>query len=230
MMLQTAERPPAPPSNQETDPAPTLRVLILDDVKFDRIRLRRTINKVGLRAAVEEVATLEEMVACVNTNHFDIAFIDYHLTDGNGLMALERLKAIPKSNQPPAIMIAGEPSARIAEAALRMGYQDYLAKELLTEEALKAALYKALGDTKSANELERLFEVTNDIDPLPEEDRDTDYQAMVQRLIDRVRASRNEALNQSELPDEVAEQEFERTCQKLWSLATKWESVVTTRG
>jgi len=89
----------------------------------------------------------------LDQNSYDVIFIDYHLTDANGLEILELIQMHPKNGAADTIMVAGEGLAEIAVKALTMGCSDYIVKNSITKESLRRAIINAL--QKTARKAER---------------------------------------------------------------------------
>ena len=119
-------------------------VLILDDCEVDRMRLCRLIEDAELPFVVVEAETLEAMEAALGAREFDMVLIDYYLTDVTGFEALEVLAKTPGKTPVP-IMITGDEQTEIAVQAMKLGCADYLSKENLSPQRLKAAIHEAEG-------------------------------------------------------------------------------------
>ena len=121
-----------------------INALMIDDDQFDRNRFRRLCMEVGLTIKITEVATIPEMRESLDDNKYDIVFIDYRLSEGNGLEVLEEIQTHPINCDAATIMIAGEGQAEIAVTALKSGCSDYIVKDNLNPESLRRAIINAL--------------------------------------------------------------------------------------
>ncbi|NOR64108.1 MAG: response regulator [Rhodobacteraceae bacterium] len=127
--------------------------LVIDDDQIDRERLRRICESADLNIDLTDSATLEELTALLDKNSYDVIFIDYHLTDANGLEILETVLMHPKNGAAATIMIAGDGQAEIAVKALTMGCSDYIIKSNITKDSLRRAVINALQKTALRNDL-----------------------------------------------------------------------------
>lgn len=125
-------------------PTEAISVLIVDDSAFDRLRIRRLGEKSGLQLEISEVARLSDLETVLNQSVFDVVLLDYNLPEGNGLQALDILRANDTHANCPAIMVAGEERVSQVVDALRHGCLDYLAKKELTVDSLHSAIFEAL--------------------------------------------------------------------------------------
>lgn len=119
-------------------------ILIVDDQRFDRTRLRRLINALEFETHVVEADRLESMGVMLQRDKFDLILIDYNLPDGNGLMALDAIRLDPKNRQAATIMIAGDGQSEIAIEALKRGCSDYITKDDLSVVAFRRVAINAL--------------------------------------------------------------------------------------
>ena len=123
-------------------------VLILDDSVFDRARLRRAIQVARIRCSIQEVESLQAAEAAANDEEFDLAVLDYDLPDGTGHDAIRMLHRSPLNSQISMVMITGNNSVRISEAALEMGCLACISKECLSPDDLKHVFTEALDKTR----------------------------------------------------------------------------------
>lgn len=117
-------------------------VLILDDCEVDRMKMRRLIEAAELPFDLVEAETLEAMEQALNARDFDLVLIDFYLVGSTGFEALELLGKMA-GQRPVPIMVTGDEQTEIAVQAMKMGCADYLSKERLSPDRLKAALAEA---------------------------------------------------------------------------------------
>ena len=91
----------------------------------------------------EEAATLDAMRSCLSRGTYDVMLIDYHLSEGDGLAALEVLKQDERNRDSIKIMVSNDDRLNVAVNALKMGCDDYLNKSAITAEALRHAILQA---------------------------------------------------------------------------------------
>jgi DNA-binding response OmpR family regulator len=81
-------------------------------------------------------------VAAFQQGGFEFVLLDYHLTQGDGLSCLRKLRA--RDPVVPIIAISGKATPEIAAELLQVGADDYLSKEELKPEALARSVRGAL--------------------------------------------------------------------------------------
>ena len=135
-------------------PAAPLRALMLDDDGFDRSRLRRFGRDSGLAIDFDEVADLPEFDAALDGACYDLILVDYHLPEGDGLQAVERVRAHARNARAPMVMVAGRDDAGLAVSAMRGGCLDFLTKDSLSPDALRASITGALARARAASDAE----------------------------------------------------------------------------
>ena len=104
-------------------------VCILDDDRLVRSLLSDTVTEMGHRAA--ESPSLTEGLRMCAERGCDVVFLDVLLPDGNGLLAIERLRGLP--SRPEVVIITGHGDPEGAELAIRHGAWDFLEKPLNVE-------------------------------------------------------------------------------------------------
>lgn len=193
-------------------------ILIVDDQRFDRTRLQRLIATLDFDTHVVEADGLETMGTKLQLDKFDLILLDYNLSDGTGLQALEAIRLDPKNRQAATIMIAGDGQSEIAIEALKRGCSDYITKDDLSPASLRRAAINALQkahlsvdvETKETGrkEMERLLqrfssECADEIKPV------------LSRMMRQLRDFRD---TQEQNPDLAAEhyEKIEKSCMRLW--------------
>ncbi len=124
---------------------PALRVLILDDERFDRHRLGRLCSGLDLTCTITNAQCLQEFGPLLDHTPFDLILIDYALPDGTGLDALRMARFSARNLNAPTLMISGQAADRVATQAQNLGCAGYLAKDDLTPDSFAQAVYQALG-------------------------------------------------------------------------------------
>jgi CheY-like chemotaxis protein len=92
--------------------------------------------------AITPVASEDEAVQGFQTGGVEMVILDYHLSQGNGLSCLRRLRALDPLV--PIIAVSGKASPEVAAELLREGADDYINKNDLTSEALTRGVRTAL--------------------------------------------------------------------------------------
>jgi len=101
-------------------------ILVIDDDKKICEALTEFITHMG--HSIECALLLKEGIEKIQTESFDLVFLDIHLPDGNGLAALPAIRKAASS--PEIIIITGEGNPDGAELAIKNGCWDYIEKPL----------------------------------------------------------------------------------------------------
>tara|TARA_R110000787_G_scaffold182915_6_gene294911 strand:+ start:1129 stop:1788 length:660 start_codon:yes stop_codon:yes gene_type:complete len=121
-----------------------IRALLLDDSNFDRERIRRLSGKTELAVQLDEVGSIEELDVAVLRASYDLILIDYRLPVGDGMKALSHILDDPMNRDAGKIMITGDAGVETAVQAMRGGCHDFLTKESMNVEVLRAAMLNAM--------------------------------------------------------------------------------------
>lgn len=149
------------PTDSRDSTAP-ISALLLDDSAFDRARIRRMAQSSGLPVTIEEAPTLSSLAEKLDTNTYDLVLIDYGLTDGDGLAALDILQADARHRSTAKIMISGNDRIDVAVSAFKRGCDDYLSKQDISrvqlEQIFRRAMQRAAQIFPTPRELENAVE------------------------------------------------------------------------
>ncbi|MGB5862860.1 MAG: response regulator [Sulfitobacter sp.] len=141
--IKTAQaQPPATPQFAS--------ILIVDDQRFDRARLKKLCRKFDFTTHVLEADSLADMRVKLTKERFDLVLLDYHLTDGTGLDGIEMIQADEVNRTAALLMITGTEENDMAIKALKSGFTDYLTKDDLSHEGLARAVITALQKSTTA--------------------------------------------------------------------------------
>ena len=122
-----------------------IHALLLDDSQFDRRRIRRLGARIDdLPMWLDEVGTLGEMEEALSRRAYDVILVDYRLAEGTGVQALRRISAMAKHSGAARIMITGNEDVGTAVEAMRCGCHDFIAKDDMNAERLRAAMLNAM--------------------------------------------------------------------------------------
>ena len=108
------------------------KILIIDDEKTLRHFLRLSLQEQGYQ--VTEAAEGKTAMKLINKESFDVALVDLHLTDMDGLDIMRHLRKV--APQTSVIILTGYATVDSAVEALRQGAHDYLTKPCNTTELL----------------------------------------------------------------------------------------------
>lgn len=100
------------------------KVLVIDDDPELRDTMCSLATRMGLEC--ETAAALAEGLRRLEENEFDVVLLDVRLPDGDGLLALPRIKNA--ASAPEVIILTGKGDADGAELAIQGGVWDYLLK------------------------------------------------------------------------------------------------------
>lgn len=133
---------------------PFFEILILDDNLFDRKRLMRAVSKVQGAYYFTEVDCLADFEVQLQSKSYDLIFVDYALTDGEGLSAAHLAEASDINTDALRVMVTGYDSADLEAKALNVGFDDYLSKRSIDHETLaflmEAAVKRSPDETSLA--------------------------------------------------------------------------------
>lgn len=134
--------PPVPASFDE-DGRVSPVILILDDMETDRLRLKRTCRKAGLKSDIDMVSDIAAFRAALDMKPYDIVFLDYNLGMETGLDALQILQKHDDQMQAFAIMVTSVGQHDVVVEAMRSGCADYIVKEELSVDSLRKSITTA---------------------------------------------------------------------------------------
>jgi two-component system nitrate/nitrite response regulator NarL len=117
----------------------TLHILLLEDQALVRAGLRELIQITEPRAQIEEASSYEEAAARLDSQTFDIAFLDIDLKGGrSGLDFLRHLRARELDTR--AIMLSGRSEKEVVMECLNEGASGYILKDMDSEGLFRRAL------------------------------------------------------------------------------------------
>jgi CheY-like chemotaxis protein len=121
-------------------PAHRYRALVVDDSQIARYILTGALSRQGFEVEVADSA--ESALRKLTGSLPDVVFLDQLLPGMNGLEAVDRLRAQPRTARLPVVMYTSEDGPDFAARALRRGADDVLAKT--SDEARLAEILKKL--------------------------------------------------------------------------------------
>jgi DNA-binding NtrC family response regulator len=126
-------------------------ILVIDDDKIILESLCEFLHSEGFRTGSAE--TVREAMSKLAQQSYNLALIDVHLPDGNGIELLETIKK--SYPQTVAIIITGYGTIDGAVSAIKRGAYDYLTKPIIDDE-LRMAIGRAVNQQSLLSENERL--------------------------------------------------------------------------
>jgi signal transduction histidine kinase len=130
------------------------RILLVEDSRSDARLLEATLQDAGVhRFRLTHVERLDEALAALGGDDFDVVLLDLHLPDSQGLDTL----AAFKRDQPgvPVMVLTGLDDEELAVRAVQAGAQDYLPKGLVDGALLARLIRHAIERHQIGVELER---------------------------------------------------------------------------
>jgi len=117
----------------------SIRLLVLDDDSVDRQRIVRMLASVSDRDfQIQEVATIDDAMAQVEANVFDVLLIDYRLTDGTAKDFAEKVRTAGVAT--PIVIMSGYADVDIDRSFLEFDIFDFLNKDEVNSASLKRSL------------------------------------------------------------------------------------------
>jgi signal transduction histidine kinase len=136
--------------------AETLRILIVDDDRVDRLAVKRLLLQSGFRIDVSECDDQRSASEAIRGTAFDCVLLDYHLPGADGLALLRELRN--GGNAVPVVALTGQGDEEVAVELMKGGAADYLNKNTLTAERLERSLRYALALHRAEEERRQLLE------------------------------------------------------------------------
>ncbi|MFN8490153.1 MAG: PAS domain S-box protein [Caldilineaceae bacterium] len=129
-------------------------VLIVDDVKEDRLIIRRALRQdPNIDYRFLEAENSAQALACLHQQP-DCLLLDYHLPDLDGVQLLQKVVQQAAPHIYPVVMLTGDNSTAVTVQAMQAGAHDFLAKHALAAEQLQRAVNNAIEKVALQNELE----------------------------------------------------------------------------
>lgn len=130
-----------------------MRLLMIDDSRLDRTRIKRLINQMNADISLAEAQDMQTALGMVAVEQFDCILIDYRLPGGDGVELASQIAASHGGSSTPMVMLTGEPSEDLAEEAIGSGFTDFLGKRNLSSEHLRQTLFNALVKHRKISEI-----------------------------------------------------------------------------
>lgn len=123
-----------------------MEVLLIEDSASDAQMVEAVVGSSSLaRPTLHRAARFSEALTMLETHRYDLALLDLHLPDGEGLELIRQLReSVPEM---PVVVLAGLQDEAITTAALAEGAQDYVVKsETFSSRALSEVGLTDLGN------------------------------------------------------------------------------------
>ncbi len=120
----------------------TVKILVVDDDKVDRMAVRRALKAAGVQMEFSEASDCAGAIALLQQQEFDCVFLDYRLPDGDGLSLVQQVRSLGIGV--PLIVLTGQGDEQIAVEVMKAGACDYLSKAKVSPENLYQILRQAI--------------------------------------------------------------------------------------
>jgi len=104
-----------------------LRILLLEENKFHALLIKRELEEKFPREVLSVFQSASAALEEIRRNRYDIAVIDYHLSEYQGLEFLEKVRN--EDDRLAVIFLAAADSDQLSERALKAGAAEFLVKE-----------------------------------------------------------------------------------------------------
>lgn len=126
-IIQVVERPCVRAQDLNASQGGTIRVLHVDDEETQLVFTKQFLEEVDLRFRIESVSSGKEALDRLYDHRFDCIVSDFMMP---GIDGIEFAKKVRESSDIPFIIYTGHGSEEVAEAAFKVGVNDYVRKEL----------------------------------------------------------------------------------------------------
>ncbi len=129
-----------------------LRILLIEDNLDDVVLVRAALRDYSANEfKIESKTRLEDGLALLREQHFDIVLLDLKLPDSYGIETYDRLHA---QSDVPVVVLSGNSNDELAFKALERGAQDYLVKGTVSGELLVRMLRYSITRHRLMRELQ----------------------------------------------------------------------------
>ncbi|MDN3650407.1 EAL domain-containing protein [Reinekea marina] len=130
-----------------------MNILIVDDDKIDRMRVKRSVSQFIGDISIKEVSSGEDCLNSLLSESFDVVLLDYNLPGATGIEVLDRMKQ-GSIGETAVIILSGNTNEDLAVTCLEHGAQDFIRKQDLDSKHLYRAIIHAKLRHKNEMELE----------------------------------------------------------------------------
>jgi two-component system chemotaxis response regulator CheY len=110
------------------------KVLVVDDSSTMRKIIKNVLIELGIDTEhITEAADGVDALGKVKTNNFDLILTDWNMPKMNGLLLVQNVRQLPKSEHTPIVMITTEGCKEEVIAALKSGVNNYIVKPFNAE-------------------------------------------------------------------------------------------------
>lgn len=117
-------------------PSAVNTVMVVDDQSTGRAILEQVVRSLDERVAVEGFARPVDAVVWATRHVADLVLVDYMMPEMDGVEFVKRLRALPRYEHVPIVMVTVHDDRRVRYAALDAGVTDFLTKPIDARECL----------------------------------------------------------------------------------------------
>ncbi len=126
------------------------RILLVEDEAIVRTPVAALLERQGY--LVDAASDEEEAVALARASAPDLVVCDVHLGKGSGIQVCERLRATPRFERIPIMMLTGDSKRETVMRCVAAGANDYFLKAGFEIEALLSRVRKWIGGPALSDE------------------------------------------------------------------------------
>ena len=141
----------------------TMNILIVDDDKVDRESIRRSLKSSNSSSRIHEVESVDEALAILKEQHFDLILLDYNLPQRNGIELLLELQSDVDMKATAIIMMSSNEEDELALECIRAGAQDFLTKTEINAFRLHRAIINAHARSDMEQQLFQSYTKTKEL-------------------------------------------------------------------
>ena len=123
---------------------PDMKVLIVDDMKLARVRVRQACERIGLKNFQEATNGNEAWNIIKNGYLPALILTDFNMPDMNGLQFLDLVRKHEALKEIPVVMITSESEKQVILTAVNLGITEFVIKPF-SDEALSTKITTAIG-------------------------------------------------------------------------------------
>lgn len=123
--------------------APKAKILVVDDIEVNRYVIKNLLKETKIQVA--DADSGEKCLKMIQSEHFDLIFLDHMMPRMDGIETLKRMKALKDSKciGMPVIALTSNALAGSKEFYIEVGFDDYLSKPI-KQDKLEKLLYEKL--------------------------------------------------------------------------------------
>ena len=164
-----------------------LKILLLGHNETDCMMLRLSLKETDITVKIDEIKDGNQGFSALVNNHYDCAFLDYHLANADCLTFIRKIK--DSAIKVPLIILIDPGNAAMAEECIKAGANEYFIKSTLSPETTVQILRRAI----------RLHQNEMEIDLLNQQLQASQQQVMAQNQQLASQQQKLEILEQSKL-------------------------------